>query len=536
MRIRFIIPLLLCLVFLGGAAAADEFAVDLRIDPAEPNSGWRMFGSGLLEATTEQVRTGSRSLKVTGRRDGWHSPAFDVDAILADGGAYKFSIYVRLVGDVEEEVSGHFIMGENYKDGRTEYQWLCENVPLSSEEWTLIESDWYIYDGENMSNAWLYVEVTHPTASFYIDDFRLVGDKKAAAQQSLIGGLPSLREAFADYFLFGAATSPRFLDDNSLYGPFVAHHYGVLVAGNEMKPDALQPIEGRFNWREADRFVDFAQKNNMLVRGHTLLWHNQVPDWFFQDPNDRSQMASRELLIERLETHVKTVVGKYKGQIYSWDVVNEVLNDRGEIRGINDDSKWKAIIGDADGDGYDSDYIELAFKFAREADPDAQLIINDYGLESRGMKRTGMYNLVKRMLEKGIPVDGVGLQMHINVFTPSVYEIEEAIELFASLKEYNPDFTVLVTEMDMSVYRWMEGKKEITDELLELQAQRYAEIFAMFKRQAEKGNLSTVVMWGLGDADSWLENFPIRGRGDAGLLFDKQFQPKPAFFRLLELE
>lgn len=239
--------------------------------------------------------------------------------------------------------------------------------------------------------------------------------------------------------------------------------------------------------------------------------------------HDGFQMYRSELLIERLETHVKTVVGKYKGQIYSWDVVNEVLNDRGEIRGINDDSKWKAIIGDADGDGYDSDYIELVFKFAREADPDAQLIINDYGLESRGMKRTGMYNLVKRMLEKGIPVDGVGLQMHINVFTPSVYEIEEAIELFASLKEYNPDFTVLVTEMDMSVYRWMEGKKEITDELLELQAQRYAEIFAMFKRQAEKGNLSTVVMWGLGDADSWLENFPIRGRGDAGLLFDKQF-------------
>ena len=210
--------------------------------------------------------------------------------------------------------------------------------------------------------------------------------------------------------------------------------------------------------------------------GHTLLWHNQIPDWFFEDPADSTKPASREQLIERLETHIKTVVGRYKGKVYSWDVVNEVLNDSGNIRGEDDGSKWGSIIGDLDGDGFNSDYIELTFKFARETDSEARLIINDYGLESPGLKRTGMYNLVKRMLEKGVPVDGVGLQMHISIYGPTVSEIEETIELFASLKEYNPDFTVEVTEMDMSVYRWMEAQKEITQDLLDIQAERYGEI------------------------------------------------------------
>jgi len=161
------------------------------------------------------------------------------------------------------------------------------------------------------------------------------------------------------------------------------------------------------------------------------------------------------------------------------------------------------------------------------------LIINDYGLESGGAKRTGMYNLVKRLLEKGVPIDGVGLQMHISIYGPTAQEIEETIELFASLKQYNPSFMVEVTEMDMSVYRWLEQKKEITMEHLELQAQRYAEIFEVFKRQAEKGNLDMVVLWGTGDHDSWLDNFPIQGRGDAALLFDKQLTAKPAYYAVI---
>ena len=284
-----------------------------------------------------------------------------------------------------------------------------------------------------------------------------------------------------------------------------------------MKPDGLQPIEGQFTWKDADAIVDFAEQNQMKLRGHTLVWHNQIPGWFFLDPENPDQLAEADLLIGRLENHIKTVIRRYRGRVYAWDVVNEVLNDSGNIRAESDGSKWSAIIGDLDEDGYDSDYIELAFKFAREADPDAKLFINDYGLESPGPKRQGMYRLVKRLLEKGIPIDGVGLQMHISIYSPTIKDIEETIELFATLKEYNPDFTVEVTELDVSLYRWDEPQKEITAELLDTQAERYDKLFEMFrsrlKRQSQRG-----CHVGVDDSHSWLNNFPVRGRGNAPLL------------------
>ncbi|MDI9414227.1 MAG: endo-1,4-beta-xylanase [Bacillota bacterium] len=533
------VTVLLCIVLSTGIlASAKGHGVDFTDDFSGSTTEWHVFGTGVLNITTEQARSGTQSIKMSGRRDAWNSAAVDLHPILADGGTYNFSIYVRLPENVDRDVYGHFTVAETLKDGSTNYTWLCDDVPLSNDGWVLIESDAYTFDGQNITKAWLYVEVSDGLTPYYLDDFSITGDKplqgvSEATEQSFQHELPALKEVFAEYFHFGVATSPHLLAEQSIYSPYVSYHYNVLVAGNSMKPDALQPIEGLFSWSQADRFVDFAERNDMLLRGHTLLWHNQVPNWFFVDSDKRTQPATAEVLIDRLETHIKTVVGKYKGKIYSWDVVNEVLNDAGGLRDANDGSKWKGIIGDVDGDGYESDYIELAFKFAREADPDVELIINDYGIESRGAKRTGMYNLVKRMLEKGVPVDGVGLQMHIDIYGPSASEIEESIELFASLKEYNPEFTVVVTEMDMSVYRWQEGKKEITNEHLELQAERYGEIFDVFRRQAEKGNLNTVVLWGLGDMDSWLENYPVHGRGDAGLLYDKQMEAKPAYYKII---
>ena len=529
--------LLIVLVGLAGSAHAQEPEpeVTIVVDFAEGLAGWRAFGSGTLDVTLDPVRTAPKALKMTGRSDGWHSAALDVHDLLADGGTYKFSIWVRLAAPVEETIGGHFVMGENLRAGGTNYNWLSADVPLSSEEWVLIESEPYTFDAQAVSTAWLYVEIGDSTSSYYIDDFMIVGDKPLAAEypRSFEKDIPALKDVFKDYFHLGAATSPRFLNEQDVYSGLISYHYGVLVAGNSMKPDALQPQEGRFNWRDADLFVKFAEDHNMLLRGHTLVWHSQVPNWFFVDPTNPSKPATSEQLIARLENHIKTVLGRYRGKIHSWDVVNEVLNDAGNLRGEADGSKWKGIIGDVDGDGFDSDYIELAFKFAREADPDARLIINDSGLESGGAKRDGMYTLVKRLLEKGVPIDGVGLQMHISIYGPTAQQIEETIELFASLKQYNPNFMVEVTEMDISVYRWMEPKKEITLELLELQAQCYAEIFEVFKRQAEKGNLDMVVLWGTGDHDSWLDDFPIQGRGDAALLFDKQLAAKPAYYALI---
>lgn len=540
MRKLITIMFLLCVVLLTSfSVIAKDHMVDIVDDFSSSLTEWHSFGTGVLNVTTEQARSGTQSLKMSGRRDAWNSAAIDLHPILADGGTYDFSIYVRLPENVEGEVYGHFTVAETLKNGTTNYTWLCDDVLLSNDGWVLIESEAYTFDAQNIKEAWLYVEVSDGFAAYYLDDFRIVGNKSMqgisdTSKRTFQHDLPALKEVFGEHFNIGVATGPNLLNEQNPNSPFLHYHYNVLVAGNSMKPDALQPIEGLFSWNHADRFVDFAERHDMLLRGHTLVWHSQVPNWFFVDADKKTQPATSDVLIDRLENHIKTVVGRYKGKIYSWDVVNEVLNDAGDLRGENDGSKWKGIIGDVDGDGYESDYIELAFKFAREADPDVELIINDYGIESRGAKRTGMYNLVKRMLEKGVPVDGIGLQMHIDIYGPSASEIEESIELFASLKEYNPEFTVVVTEMDMSVYRWKEAKKEITEEHLSLQADRYGEIFEVFKRQAAKGNLDTVVIWGLGDMDSWLENHPIHGRGDAGLLFDKQMEAKPAYYKIVQ--
>lgn len=508
-----------------------------------PNAGfeqtdrldWTARGSEKLTLSDTEAYNGTYSLKTTNRSTTWEGPSIDLTNVLEKGKRYYFSVQIKYTdGPASRSFNLQF---QNQIGGEASYPGVGQTT-ATKDKWATLEGEYTIPDNKDLTQYKLYIEVpwkpdnevtSDDTIDFYIDHI-IVSEVAPLTYQT---DIVPLKEAFDDYFPIGAATSTNFLNEKEIFSKFISYQYGVLVAGNAMKPASLQPNEGKFNWQEADQYVKFAEKNNMLLRGHTLLWHNQVPDWFFTDPKDSSKPATREKLLERLETHIKTVLGRYKGKFHSWDVVNEVISDSNGLRGSGENSKWKSIIGDVDGDGYDSDYIELAFKYAHEADPNAKLIINDYGLEGTGRKRTDMYDLIKRMLEKGIPVDGVGLQMHISIYSPSAKEINDCIELFSSLKELNPDFTVEVTEMDMSVYRWQEQKKDITDKLLEDQANKYKEIFDVFKAQAKKGNLSMVVLWGIGDNDSWLDNFPITGRGDAALLFNKKLQAKPAYWAII---
>ncbi|WP_270563994.1 endo-1,4-beta-xylanase [Clostridium beijerinckii] len=347
--------------------------------------------------------------------------------------------------------------------------------------------------------------------------------------------IPALKDVFKDYFPVGTELNPSMMDDSNPHSRFIKYQYNALVPGNFMKPDALQPTEGNFHWDDADKYVKFGEENNMILRGHTLVWHSQIPDWFFQDPTDKAKPATSEQLRSRMEKHIKTVVGRYKGKIKYWDVVNEVISDKSGLRGDDEKSKWKSIIGDIDGDGYDDDYIELAFKYAHEADPDATLIINDYGTEGSTRKREDLYNLIERMLKKGIPVGGVGLQSHISMYNPSAGQIKDDIEKFASLKKYNPKFTVQVTELDMSIYSGSnEGRKTITDDVLAQEASQYKAIFDVYKEEAKKGNLGLVMFWGGSDDDTWLDNFPVKNRPDSPLLFDRSLQAKPAYWALVD--
>ena len=342
--------------------------------------------------------------------------------------------------------------------------------------------------------------------------------------------LPALKDVFAEDFKVGAAVNTFQLREGSPFYQTVVKHYNVLVTENEMKPQYVNPSKGTFSFDAPDRFVAFGESIGASMRGHTLVWHNQVPQWWFQGENGGT--ATSEELLSRMETYISTVMGRYKGRIHTWDVVNEAISDSKGLR----DSKWVQIIGDLDGDGNSYDFMEHAFRFAREADPDAQLIINDYSLESDARKLNDFYTAVKTMLEKGVPIDGAGIQAHVQMGYPSIATFEQAIERLASLKEYNPNFTVQITELDVSIFAYSDQSKtkEMTPELQKQFANYYADLFDMFRRQAAKGNLDMVVMWGVYDGSSWLDGFPVSGRTNAPLLFDRSFMTKPAFWGLVD--
>jgi GH35 family endo-1,4-beta-xylanase len=343
--------------------------------------------------------------------------------------------------------------------------------------------------------------------------------------------LPSLKDAYADYFLMGAAIDVGHLREGSATQRIIDKHYNFLTTGNELKPEYINTSEGVFEFETPDQFIAYGDSHpDVKLRGHTLVWHSQVPAWWFEN-------ADSEKLMARMEEYITTVVGRYKGKIDTWDVVNEPISDSsGDLRRDSDSSKWVGIVGDLDGDGYDSDYIEQAFIFADKADPDAQLIINDYNIEFDTKKMNAMYDLIERMLLKGIPVDGVGLQCHVQLGGTNAETIEKAIEKFAELKKIKPDFAIQITELDVSIFSWNDQSKtkEITPELEIELAEYYRDLYEMFKRQAEKGNLELVVSWGFYDGASWLDGYPVVGRVNAPLLFNRRFYAKPAFWGVVD--
>lgn len=304
----------------------------------------------------------------------------------------------------------------------------------------------------------------------------------------------------------------------------VKEHFNLIVAENETKMGPVYQADGVFNFQGAKHLIDFGKANNKDVRWHTLVWHNQSPEWIFKDSDGNK--VSKELLEERLKNYIFTVGKQFGDDICSVDVVNECISDKNfKLRDLEDRSQWFDIMG--------PEYIDKAFHWAKEAFPKSSLVINDYNLETTPEKRQGMYELLKGMLDRGVPVDTVGLQMHINMENPEISEIEKTIELYGSL-----GLNVIVTEMDVSVYKDFqpggehEAKKEYTQEILDQQAERYYQLFECFKKESKAGILKDVVFWGITDRFTWKNDFPVPGRTDIPLLFDREGKPKPAFYRL----
>lgn len=283
-----------------------------------------------------------------------------------------------------------------------------------------------------------------------------------------------------------------------------------------MKMEPIHPEEGRYNWGTADAIVQFATENGLKVRGHTLCWHNQAPKWMFY--NAAGKLVNKDTLLLRLRKHIHDVVGRYKGKIYAWDVVNEAVSDRqGEFLR---NSLWFQICGE--------DFITHAFRYAHEADPNAVLFYNDYNTEDPA-KRDKVYRLLKKLRDANVPVHAIGLQGHWSVKNPSSALLASAIEQYASL-----GIKIQITELDVSVFTndQIPEQRNFTPEQEQLQEQQYTMLFDTFRKYRHA--ITGVTFWNLSDRSSWLDNFPVKGRKNYPLLFDEKLLPKKAYWKVID--
>lgn len=342
----------------------------------------------------------------------------------------------------------------------------------------------------------------------------------------------SLADAYVDHFKIGVALN-RFqvADEIPQATPLIKQHFNSITPENLLKWERIHPDPDRYHFEPADTFVNFGEQNEMFIVGHTLVWHSQVPDWVFEKEN--GEQIGREALLERMKDHIDSVAGRYNGRIDGWDVVNEAVLDDGEIR----QSRWHQIIGE--------EYIQKAFEYAHQASPDAELYYNDYNLWIPE-KREAAIRLIQNLQEKNVPIHGIGMQAHLKLDMPSIDLIEKSILAFSEL-----DLKVMITELDIDV---LPGEslanvdptedntvpdalnpytESLPDSIQQKLADRYKELFQLFKKHS--GKIDRVTFWGLNDGQSWLNHFPVQGRTNYPLLFDRQFETKPAFQAVMDV-
>ena len=364
----------------------------------------------------------------------------------------------------------------------------------------------------------------------------------------------TLKEAYAKKFLIGTATDLKGLSEAELAN--IKTQYDIITPENCMKPQPIHPSEGKYNFAISDTLVDWCQKNGVKLWGHTLGWHSQTAPWFFQavntetdeasqpprrpgawDPNAprpsmdemwrrsiKGEMASREIALQRLENHIKTLVGRYKGRIIGWDVFNESIADSGDCKTENLRTfSWYQVVG--------PEVLTKAFKWAHEADPNAKLYYNDYNIEQGAVENKGKHAssmiLLKRLIAEGAPITGVGIQGHWHLDT-NLADVEKAIENYASL-----GLKVSITELDVTAtgdnsgaFGVRQGDKKIPQENYIKQAEVYKKLFEIFMRHSNA--IERVTFWGISDTRSWRW-------GQDALIFDGKLNPKPAFKAIIDV-
>ncbi len=351
---------------------------------------------------------------------------------------------------------------------------------------------------------------------------------------------------YKDHFLLGSIYHGSVLGNDELNlnqdqeHKIISKEFNTITAENCMKPLFLLDQNGNYNFKESDKFVDYALDNNLTIVGHTLVWKNSAPEWFFKD--EKGNTISREILILRLKDYIKTVVSRYKGKISYWDVVNEAVDvfksDDNKSYAAFKPSPWYDIIGE--------DYIKIAFEAAHDADPDCKLIYNDYNMY-QSEKTDFIIDMVNNLKSEGVPIHGIGSQGHMFLNHPSLDKVEYWLR-----KISDANIPLHITELDVSVLpnAWKHRGASVEDRFdlaqeynpypnyiplskLKQQAKRYKSLFKLFLKYSH--TIERVTFWGVWDGNSWRNYLPMKGRTDYPLLFDRKFKPKPAYFTLKDL-
>jgi len=384
----------------------------------------------------------------------------------------------------------------------------------------------FLYQGRASDSSGRYELLPYQLGLLTLDRSQAVkGDLLNDAAES---ELPALKDVYKDYFLIGGAFNRNLVmgrDSNA--AELAIKHFNTATSENDMKWSLIHPQPDKYNWEPADHFVDFALKHNMVPIGHCLVWHSQVPGWVFTD--DAGSLLTRDALLARMKEHITNVVGRYKGRVKGWDVVNEALEENGTLR----NSQWMKIIGEGKPE-QKYDHIAKAFEYAHLADPNVELYYNDYNLDVSKKKCDGAVEIVKYLKSKGLRIDGVGIQLHGGLDYPSKESLEYSITALAET-----GVKVMITELDIRTqkrgYRGadvgMVNRQTTSDSDAESEqtqqklAQKYAELFSIFIKH--KKVITRVTFWGVYDTTSWI--------GGSPLLFDRKYQPKQAFDAVIKV-
>ncbi len=496
-------------------------AVDVSNDFESNVEGWTGRGGvEVIEVSDESAHGGSSAMCVSGREKSWNGPQFRLDEICEPNVEYTVNAWAK------SEWYSTLSLSMEYTDSAGERHY-SNLKSVQGDQWTEF-SDVKVSFTDEVTNVYIYFECSDATCKIYVDDFSIKDAPIIPIQEDI----PSLKDVYKNYFKIGTAIGPPNLSSPSFMNLFEKHFSESVTLGNEMKPDYVLDQKATLAYMEenggddtnpqvsfaaAKKMLEYCSKNNIPVRGHTLVWHSQTPDWFFKEgfSND-GDWVSKEKMIQRMENYIKNVMETLEKEypdldIYAWDVVNEAWTDDGKPRTAgsnnvtNGNSAWVQVFGD-------NSFIEYAFKFARQYAPkDCKLYYNDYNEYIDG-KTNAIIEMATDLKEKGL-IDGIGMQSHLDVSFPSASQYKKALEKFAAT-----GLDIQITELDVTT-------SDTSEAGLEKQAQYYSDIFDAIVEY--KDNISAVVLWGVTDDQSWRA-------AKLPLLFDSEFQAKPAFYAIVD--